>query len=240
PSAIQQCTIIPMINGRNVVAQAFKLGGKTTTLGLSVLQVIDTNLHKAQALVLAQSKQAATEFRDTLLNLTRVENASSWVKCYLCDENAPIEVDLSGLAIERGDHIILGTPAHILELIRRRLLQTRHFKILAVDNLEQVVESGFDAHILDVRRCLPCPLQTVVTFTTSSPELIRTTNDLMTDPIHISVNDNSVFFYARHFFLVLPATANRLTCIFNLRQRLKANRIVIFTRESEAMQASGL
>ncbi|CAE6459631.1 unnamed protein product [Rhizoctonia solani] len=239
PSAIQQCAIIPMISGRNVLAQAPKDDGKTTALVLSILQAIDISIPTLQALVLIRNKLAAAELQGVLANLARVWN-SSWAQCYLCDENAPIETDLSQLGIERGYLIVLGSPARVLELICRKILPVRHLKILAIDDIDTILEAGFDDQILDIRRRLPCSLQTVVTFMTSSDRLIRTTNDLMTDPLHVTVDDNSVFFYARHFFVVLPTIAERLNYLYNLRQGLKADKIIVFVRDSETRHISSL
>ncbi|KAG8729686.1 RNA helicase [Ceratobasidium sp. 423] len=237
PSAIQQCAIIPMVSGRNVLAQAPKEDGKTTTLALSILQVIDANLPHAQALVLTPDKQEATKFRDTLWNLTRIGSTVPWAKCALCDDNAPIRAGLSQLAIERGDHIVLGTPDHVLELIRRRIFQTRHLKILAVDSIEQAIKAGFNDQILEIRRSSPCSLQTVAMLTNLSAELIQNTNDLMVDPLYITVDDKSVFFYARHFYVVLP-DAQRMGRLNRLRHNLNASKIVVFLRDFEAREAS--
>ncbi|CAE6455119.1 unnamed protein product, partial [Rhizoctonia solani] len=193
PSGIQQCAIIPMINGRNVLAQAPKDDGKTTALALSILQAIDTNFPNIQVLVLTPNRQAATELRNTLLHLTRVEGTAPWGKCYLCDDDASIEADLSQLAIKRGDFI----------------------------------------------RCLPC-LQTIATFTASSPELIRITSDLMVDPLHITVNDNNMLFDARHFFLVLSRATDRLNSILHLRQGLKADKIFVLLPDSKANEVADI
>ncbi|CAE7181154.1 unnamed protein product [Rhizoctonia solani] len=239
PSGIQQCAIIPMINGRNVLAQAPKDDGKTTALALSILQAIDTNFPNIQVLVLTPNRQAATELRNTLLHLTRVEGTAPWGKCYLCDDDASIEADLSQLAIKRGDFIVTGTPIRILELIRRKILHTRHLKLLAVDNAEQLLEAGFGDHLIDVQRCLPC-LQTIATFTASSPELIRITSDLMVDPLHITVNDNNMLFDARHFFLVLSRATDRLNSILHLRQGLKADKIFVLLPDSKANEVADI
>ncbi|KAI4991479.1 hypothetical protein ZWY2020_039850 [Hordeum vulgare] len=46
PSAIQQRAVIPIISGRDVVAQAQSGIGKTSMVSLSAYQVTDTNVHK--------------------------------------------------------------------------------------------------------------------------------------------------------------------------------------------------
>ncbi|KAJ2384800.1 Eukaryotic initiation factor 4A-III, partial [Coemansia sp. RSA 2559] len=50
PSAIQQRAIMPIISGNDVIAQAQSGTGKTGTLGISILQRIDTGLRETQAL----------------------------------------------------------------------------------------------------------------------------------------------------------------------------------------------
>ncbi|CUA67868.1 ATP-dependent RNA helicase FAL1 [Ustilago maydis 521] [Rhizoctonia solani] len=235
PSAIQQCAIIPMTNGRNVMAQATKDDGKTTALALSVLQAVDLNIPASQVLVLTQNKQVATKFHKILSNLAPA-GSLLWAKPYLCDENAPVGTDLSQLGIERGNFIIMGTPMRVLELIRRRILSTGHLKLLAIDNIDLLIESEFDDQMLEIRRRLPCSLQTVATLTTSSARLIRVTNNLMTNPLYITAEDNSIFFHARHFFVVVPTATERSEYLYSLRSSLQTDKIIVFMRDSEARQ----
>uniref|UniRef100_A0A453DEW7 DEAD-box RNA helicase Q domain-containing protein n=1 Tax=Aegilops tauschii subsp. strangulata TaxID=200361 RepID=A0A453DEW7_AEGTS len=45
PSAIQQRAVVPIIAGRDVIAQAQSGTGKTSMVSLSVCQLVDTNIH---------------------------------------------------------------------------------------------------------------------------------------------------------------------------------------------------
>jgi len=49
PSAIQQRAILPVINNRDVIAQAQSGTGKTATFSISVLQKIDLSVKQCQA-----------------------------------------------------------------------------------------------------------------------------------------------------------------------------------------------
>ncbi|CAE6497233.1 unnamed protein product, partial [Rhizoctonia solani] len=239
PSAIQQCAITPMIRGRNVLAQAPKGGGKTTTVAISVLQTIDINIPKAQVLILTRDQQEATQFRQVLLELTQV-GYESWIKCYLCDDQTSAEDDLSQVGIDHDEPVVLGSPARVLKLLRRGILQTRYLKMLVVDNVEHVIGAGVENQILEIQRCLPCSLQTLFTYTGSSLELIQATKDLMVDPLYLTVDDNTVFFHARHFFLVVPAGVNRANCMASLLQGFNARGIIAALKDPEANEASTL
>lgn len=63
PSAIQQRAIHPITQGRDVIAQAQSGTGKTATIGLTALQIIDTNVRDTQVLVLSPTRCASLCFR---------------------------------------------------------------------------------------------------------------------------------------------------------------------------------
>jgi translation initiation factor 4A len=59
PSTIQARAIVPCCSGRDVIAQAQSGTGKTGTFCISILQRIDENQKKIQALVLAPTRELA-------------------------------------------------------------------------------------------------------------------------------------------------------------------------------------
>lgn len=61
PSVIQKKAIPPCINGDDVIAQAQSGTGKTATFVISILQRIDTSIHKTQALILAPTRELAQQ-----------------------------------------------------------------------------------------------------------------------------------------------------------------------------------
>jgi len=63
PLAIQQRTILPCIKGHDVIVQAQSGTGKTTSVLISILQQIDTNLNECQALILAPSRKLALQIQ---------------------------------------------------------------------------------------------------------------------------------------------------------------------------------
>lgn len=67
PSAIQQRAIIPIVSGRDVIAQSQSGTGKTATFAISMLQVIDTQQRETQALVLSPTRELACQIQQVLL-----------------------------------------------------------------------------------------------------------------------------------------------------------------------------
>jgi len=63
PSSIQQKAIVPTISGRDVIAQAQSGTGKTATFAIGVLQQLNYNNPHCQALILAPTRELATQIQ---------------------------------------------------------------------------------------------------------------------------------------------------------------------------------
>lgn len=64
PSVIQQKGILPIIRGRDVVAQAQSGTGKTATFSIACLQKVDPTLPETQALLLSPTRELALQSYD--------------------------------------------------------------------------------------------------------------------------------------------------------------------------------
>ena len=57
--------------------------------------------------------------------------------------------------LEDGQHIVVGTPGRVFDMIRRRTLRTRGIKMLVLDEADEMLNKGFKEQIYDVYRYLP-------------------------------------------------------------------------------------
>jgi len=63
PLDIQQRAIMPCIMGHDVIIQSPLGTGKTTSVLITILQLIDTSLNKCQALILAPTRELALKIQ---------------------------------------------------------------------------------------------------------------------------------------------------------------------------------
>ena len=63
PSAIQQRAIMPILSGRDVIAQAQSGTGKTATIGMVTLETIDTLVREPQVLILSPTRELAQQIQ---------------------------------------------------------------------------------------------------------------------------------------------------------------------------------
>ncbi|CAE6533344.1 unnamed protein product [Rhizoctonia solani] len=198
PSAIQQCAILPIINGRNVLAQAPPNSGKTTALVISILQVINTALPYIQALVFTSTAGATTTFQKAVNGL----GSSLLVRCFLdiSAEGSPHSV--TGI---NNHHIFVGTPDYLLGLIRRNMINLSKVRIMALDDIDELIEAGMEDQILEVYRHAPPLAQVVASSTKYSSSTAKAVTRLLASPLHILADRNEGISIGSHFYIKVPA-----------------------------------
>uniref|UniRef100_A0A0A9D6D0 RH2 protein-like n=1 Tax=Arundo donax TaxID=35708 RepID=A0A0A9D6D0_ARUDO len=124
PSAIQQRAVLPIINGRDVIAQAQSGTGKTSMISLSVCQIVDTAVREVQALILSPTRELASQTERVMLSIGDFLN----IQVHSCIGGKSIGEDIRRL--ENGVHVVSGTPGRVCDMIKRRTLRTRAIKLL--------------------------------------------------------------------------------------------------------------
>ncbi|KAI3948459.1 hypothetical protein MKW98_019209 [Papaver atlanticum] len=69
PSAIQQRAVLPIIKGRDVIAQAQSGTGKSSMIALTVCQMVETSSKEVQALILSPTRELASQTEKVILTL---------------------------------------------------------------------------------------------------------------------------------------------------------------------------
>jgi len=223
PSAIQQRAILPIIQGRDVIAQAQSGTGKTATFSISVLQSIDITVRETQALILSPTRELATQIQSVVLALGDYMN----VQCHACIGGTSIGEDIRKL--EYGQHVVSGTPGRVFDMIRRRCLRTRNIKMLVLDEADELLNKGFKDQIYDVYRYLPPATQVVLLSATLPYDVLEMTTKFMTDPIRILVKrDELTLEGIKQFFVAVEKEDWKFDTLCDLYDTLTITQAVIF------------
>ncbi|KAG4094432.1 ATP-dependent RNA helicase FAL1 [Neocallimastix lanati (nom. inval.)] len=223
PSSIQQRAIVPIIKGRDVIAQAQSGTGKTATFSISMLQRIDTKTRETQAIVLSPTRELATQIQSVVLALGDYMN----VQCHACIGGTNISEDIKKL--EYGQHIISGTPGRVGDMIRRKSLRTRHVKMLILDEADEMLNKGFKEQIYNVYRYLPPNTQVVLLSATLPNDILEMTSKFMTDPIRVLVKrDELTLEGIKQFFVPVELEEWKFDTLCDLYDSFTIIQAVIF------------
>jgi len=223
PSAIQQRAIVPIVSGRDVIAQSQSGTGKTATFAISMLQMIDTQLRETQALVLSPTRELAVQIQQVVLALGDFMN----VQCHACIGGTSLGEDMKKL--DYGQHIVSGTPGRVMDMIQRRNLKTRNIKLLILDEADEMLNKGFKEQIYDVYRYLPPQTQVVLISATLPHAILEITTRFMTDPIRILVKrDELTLEGIKQFFVAVEREEWKFDTLCDLYDTLTITQAVIF------------
>ncbi|KAH7343169.1 P-loop containing nucleoside triphosphate hydrolase protein [Rhizoctonia solani] len=219
PYGIQQCAVLPAINGRNVIAQAPSKAGKSIAVAISLAQLTDAYERGVQALIISPTEQKAIDIESIIGSLGH--------KCYRSRNNQPVEHDLAQIAAGYNCPILLGTPQRVLYLLRRNILRTSELKIMALDDLDTLLDNGFNLQISEIYQLLPRSVRTLCTGSNLSSDALREAHRYMSNPILLNVGkDNRVLSTTSHSFIIIPST-HKFSMLYGLLKNTSVRRQVV-------------
>ena len=223
PSAIQQRAVMPILKGRDTIAQAQSGTGKTTIFSIGILQCIDTSQRETQALVLSPTRELAEQTQKVMLALGDYMS----VQCHACIGGKSIGEDIRRL--DAGVHAVSGTPGRVFDMIQRRNLRTRALKMLVIDEADEMLSRGFKEQIYDIYRYLPPATQVVLISATLPHEILEMTRKFMTDPVRILVKrDELTLEGIKQFFVAVEREEWKFDTLCDLYDTLTITQAVIF------------
>jgi ATP-dependent RNA helicase len=148
-------------------------------------------------------------------------------QCHACIGGTSIGMDIQ--ALERGPHVVSGTPGRVADMIRRKCLRTRHIKMLVLDEADELLNMGFREQIYDVYRYLPPSTQVVVVSATLPYDVLDMTRKFMTDPVHILVKrDELTLDGLKQYFIAVDKEDWKFDTLCDLYDTLTITQAVIF------------
>ena len=151
PTPIQQQTIPLLLNGDlDIVGQAQTGTGKTAAFGLPILERFDPNQRSIQALVLAPTRELAIQTAEEIKSFKGSKKI--WITTVY--GGSPISSQMREL--EKGTHVVVGTPGRIIDLIERKKLILNEVKYVVLDEADEMLNMGFIEDIeLILKSCNP-------------------------------------------------------------------------------------
>merc|ERR1711977_236510 len=223
PSAIQQRAVMPIISGRDVIAQAQSGTGKTSMISLSVCQNIDTASRECQALIVSPTRELAAQTNKVILAIGDFMN----IQAHCCIGGKSVGEDIRKL--EQGVHVVSGTTGRLFDMIKRRTLRTRAIKLLILDEADEMLSKGFKEQIYDIYRYLPPETQVVLVSATLPHEVLEITQKFMTDPLRILVKrDELTLEGIKQFFIAVEKEEWKFDTLCDLYDTLTITQAVIF------------
>lgn len=223
PSAIQQRGIAPVMDGRDVIGQAQSGTGKTATFLVGALQRVSFERRVCQALVLAPTRELALQIQRVALAL----GSYSRLRCHACIGGTARHEDI--MRLREGQHVVIGTPGRVFDLLERRCFEASRIGILVLDEADEMLSKGFSDQIYRIFKILPCDVQVCLFSATMPPDILELAKKFMRDPVRILVKKDALTLEGiQQFYLAVEKEDWKLETLCDLYETLTITQSIIY------------
>lgn len=224
PSAIQQVAIKPIVDGKDIIAQAQSGTGKTATFSLGVLQRVDPNDPQCQAIILVPTRELAEQINTVITSLCKF----TAITTHLCIGGTLVRDDKRVLS-DGKVHIVIGTPGRILQLIGEKSLKTEHVKLFVLDEADEMLSKGFKSQVYDIFRYMPNEVQCAIFSATMPIEVLDVTKKFMRDPLRILVKNAELTLQGiKQFYIAIEQESWKLDTLCDLYATISVTQVIIY------------
>lgn len=229
PSAIQQKAIVPIKQGRDILAQAQSGTGKTGTFTIGSLCRVDPSLRKVQVLVLAPVRELAQQIETVAKALSQHMNIS----VYSATGGTPLREDVR--AIEKGCQYLIGTPGRIFDLMNRNVLSRDNIRVLIFDEADQMLEDRFKEQVMCIlQKGFPKETQVALFSATMDQDVIEVANNILQNPVKILVDSTEVPLDGiKQYYVPLDKEEWKFEVLCDIYQQLNISQALIYCNKRQ-------
>jgi len=184
PTPIQSEAIPPLLEGRDVLAQAATGTGKTAAFALPILHRLGAETQRGvapAALVLVPTRELAMQLAEAVHRYGR----EMGVRVLAVYGGASMETQLR--ALKRGVDVVVATPGRALDHVNRRSLALGGLRTLVLDEADEMLDMGFAEDLDAILAATPKARQTALFSATLPPRIGTLAARHLNEPVRIEI-----------------------------------------------------
>ncbi|MFQ5761477.1 MAG: DEAD/DEAH box helicase [Candidatus Bathyarchaeia archaeon] len=225
PFPIQERTIGPLLAGVDVIGQAKTGTGKTAAYGLPLLQAINTQSNRVQALVLSPTRELALQITAEIKKLgmyTGIETLTIY-------GGQSINIQFKALS-RRGAYAVVGTPGRVIDHIKRGTLDLDSVKYVVLDEADTMLEMGFVDDVEFILDSIPGERQLSLFSATMPQRIIELSEKYMQNPERILIDSDEPSVDTLDQYYAVVERGAKLSNLIQILTREKPSSSMIFCR----------
>lgn len=233
PSPIQKKAIRPVIDGKDMIAQAQSGTGKTATFSVGALQSINLSENTTQVLILSPTRELSMQTSSVITNLGSFMKGLNVATLF---GGTNIEDEKNNLK-KNKPHIICGCPGRVYDMIRRNNMQCKNIKLLILDEADEMLSFGFKEQVYNIFQQLNSDVQ-VCLFSATLPESISSIiNKIMRNPVRISVKREQLTLEGiKQFYIAMENDEQKYETLKHLFSYITFSQSIIYCNSVNRVQ----
>ncbi|MEO8247216.1 MAG: DEAD/DEAH box helicase [Chloroflexota bacterium] len=182
PTPIQRQAIPPLLEGRDLLAEAPTGTGKTAAFALPMLQGLErSDDGSPRALILVPTRELAMQVAQAVHRYGRGVDA----RVLPVYGGQAIGQQLGRL--RNGVDVVVATPGRAVDHLKRGTLRLDGVRYVALDEADEMLDMGFAEDLETILAAAPDDRQTALFSATLSPAIVRIAERHLRDPVRVTV-----------------------------------------------------
>ena len=241
PSPIQAATFPELMLGRDLVGQAQTGTGKTAAFALPLLERLEKDASKPQALVLAPTRELAMQVADSFKAYSA---GHPHLKVLAIYGGSDFRSQINTL--KRGVDVVVGTPGRVMDHMRQGTLDTSGLRSLVLDEADEMLRMGFIDDVEWILDQLPEERQVVLFSATMPSEIRRLSKRYLREPAEITIKTKDKEARRIRQRCITLQNSHKLEALNRVLEAVTGEGVIIFARTkaitlnvSESLEAAG-
>ena len=179
---IQSQAIPVILEGKDIIGQSQTGTGKTAAFGIPLLERINPEDRRLQALILCPTRELAIQVSEEFRKLLKYKDNIRVLPIY---GGQPIDRQIA--ALRKGTQVVIGTPGRVMDHMRRRTIKAETVQMMVLDEADEMLDMGFREDIETILVKIPEEHQTLLFSATLSPEILDITKRFQKNPKFIKI-----------------------------------------------------
>lgn len=179
---IQSQAIPVILEGKDIIGQSQTGTGKTAAFGIPLLERINPDDRRLQALILCPTRELAIQVSEEFRKLLKYKDNIRVLPIY---GGQPIDRQIA--ALRKGTQVVIGTPGRVMDHMRRRTIKAETVQMMVLDEADEMLDMGFREDIETILVKIPEEHQTLLFSATLSPEILDITKRFQRNPEFIKI-----------------------------------------------------
>lgn len=233
PSEVQKKAIYPIINKKDVIAQAQSGTGKTGAFSISSLQYIDVSLIETQVIIIVPTRELVLQIYKVMKGLSEfMENV--YVKTLIGGTSVMNDIE----DLRTPPHIIVGTPGRTFDMIKRKKINMLSIKLFILDEADEMLSRGFKEQIHTIFQYLNEKIQVAIFSATFPREVLALTDKFMNNPERITIKkENLTLDGIQQSFVATLNDQEKLNWLISIYKQYNGGQSIVFVNDINRVTA---
>lgn len=179
PTPVQAGAIPPALEGKDVLATAQTGTGKTLSFLIPIIERLQKSEKKA--LILLPTRELAMQVEQGFRKIANGSNLHVALVVGGMNEGPQLQ------AIRKGARLVVATPGRLEDYLKRKLVRLDQVEILVLDEVDRMLDMGFQPSIRRISDAIPPKRQTLCYSATLDAQIKNVVREYLKDPVRIEI-----------------------------------------------------